>query len=679
MSTNSILNADPAIINQYLSQLSDEELEQLGLKPQQAQGAPADFGGAVFSMPEGGVKISDDTEPGGEPTRLPAGVSLHRENFNGAAPFQTVAAGTVPKLPPGAVLEDTGDHEIKLPPGATLETAPGSESNEKPVPADSLTRAEDRIHESAQTLGREAGAAIDTITGIPGALWHAVADAPTAEEIKSLGVDQSGPAARVANTIQRLLMGGQIREAARFYRDYVKASPEEKRKIENSMLDVAPEAIGAGAGAVLTPKILEQAPAVLKTARELPGKVADAAGSIRPTARAVTRTAANVIKSVDPDVVGIVSPRAAHTLKVAQRAAKVAQKYAAEKPPAEPEITPSEAEPHEGVTSPQTEHAAATEPESAAETPESLKESSASAAETPAEILNQKGSPAELQQLLNDALGGKPLKKGVPLRSQGTAKGAAASSLPEGFTPVDSSVLKGYKYDPATQKFDAVTNSGQHYAHGEVTPELFQKFLDADSKGVAWNELRKSPGVVQTEKNFQPSKPGTIANEAGEIIPKSKAGMQSPVMQKAERLGEFIRGGTGKTAAKAAPAETSAAAAGGDVDLLNQLKQSLDQVQAGKGGVLASAKPADLLDRWGVDPESFAEGREQTRGMKPGESAADLKRLSARYKKGEPVEPVMETRDKDNNIIEVDGRGRALAAHQAGIDRIPIIVRRLRK
>lgn len=113
-------------------------------------------------------------------------------------------------------------------------------------------------------------------------------------------------------------------------------------------------------------------------------------------------------------------------------------------------------------------------------------------------------------------------------------------------------------------------------------------------------------------------------------------------------------------------------------DLTQQLQQSLADVEERKGIVRASAAPKDLLNRWGVDEQSFAEGRAQTRGMKPDESADAIKNLTARYKSGKPVDPVVEIRDADNNLVEVDGRGRALAAQKAGVERIPVIVRRAR-
>lgn len=135
--------------------------------------------------------------------------------------------------------------------------------------------------------------------------------------------------------------------------------------------------------------------------------------------------------------------------------------------------------------------------------------------------------------------------------------------------------------------------------------------------------------------------------------------------------------------------QESAAPGSADEDLTQQLQDSLDLVNARKAvnashagnipesGVMTSVAPKDLLDRWGVDEKSFAAGREQTRGMKPDESASAIAKLKKAYANGQAVEPLLETRDAANNIVDVDGRGRALAAHQAGVERIPIVVRRL--
>lgn len=71
-----------------------------------------------------------------------------------------------------------------------------------------------------------------------------------------------------------------------------------------------------------------------------------------------------------------------------------------------------------------------------------------------------------------------------------------AQSAPEGHTPVDSSALKSYKYDPATKEFESVTTSGAHYIHGDVSPEQAAAFESAESKGKAWNDLRKNSTLV---------------------------------------------------------------------------------------------------------------------------------------------------------------------------------------
>jgi hypothetical protein len=115
-------------------------------------------------------------------------------------------------------------------------------------------------------------------------------------------------------------------------------------------------------------------------------------------------------------------------------------------------------------------------------------------------------STANLTQTLNDALGGKPLKPHVPLRQQLQTATPKASTLPTGFTPVESTVLKGYKYDAAAQEFTAITQNGQTYTHGEVTPDQVAAFESADSQGRAWTqEIRNNSPLVR--KNGVPVKP----------------------------------------------------------------------------------------------------------------------------------------------------------------------------
>ena len=121
----------------------------------------------------------------------------------------------------------------------------------------------------------------------------------------------------------------------------------------------------------------------------------------------------------------------------------------------------------------------------------------AEAVATPAPKITQK----VVEQQLNDALGGRPLQPNVPLRQQVPGKLAAeAPKLLQGFSPVESSALKGFKYDPRSREFETVTQGGQHYVYGDVAPEDARAFMEADSKGTAWSDLRKSPGVTLVAK-----------------------------------------------------------------------------------------------------------------------------------------------------------------------------------
>lgn len=286
--------------------------------------------------------------------------------------------------------------------------------------------------------------------------------------------------------------------------------------------------------------------------------------------------------------------------------------------------------------------------------------------------------PGHIQRLLSDALGNKPLKPGVALKNQPAA--AAKSDLPEGFTPVKSSVLKGYKYDPATQEFEGVTNTGQVYRHAEVTPDQFQKFAAADSKGKAWNELRNNAtplgkvnnGVLQPR--IKPSRT-IVMDENGrpefsDVIEAKKAAQPASETKPAEAETEAAKTETEEPATEKPGA--------GEEDLTALMEQSLDHLKVPEGGVSTSVDPAALTKRWGVDTESLTNGGEQTRGMTPEQTEAYINKLAESYKKGRPVEPVLETRDAENNLIDADGRARAVAAQRAGIKRIPIIVRRLR-
>jgi len=149
--------------------------------------------------------------------------------------------------------------------------------------------------------------------------------------------------------------------------------------------------------------------------------------------------------------------------------------------------------------------------------------------------------PSVVEQQLRDALGGSgPLKKGVSLRNQNqpvpppassatapstesaaatpASSSSASRPLPKDFTPVKSSVLKGYHYDPEVREFHTVTNAGQHYIYGDVSPADAEAFEAADSKGKAWNQIRNNPRVANVVNGeriaFRPTRGSASPDDA---------------------------------------------------------------------------------------------------------------------------------------------------------------------
>jgi hypothetical protein len=111
---------------------------------------------------------------------------------------------------------------------------------------------------------------------------------------------------------------------------------------------------------------------------------------------------------------------------------------------------------------------------------------------------------ARANQIANLAVEGaggdipKPLQPNVPLKNQGgvvTPK-APAVDLAPGHTPVDSTALSSYKYDPASKEFEVQMKSdpSKVYVFGDAAPEDVAKFEAADSKGKAWHALKDKIG-----------------------------------------------------------------------------------------------------------------------------------------------------------------------------------------
>ena len=253
-------------------------------------------------------------------------------------------------------------------------------------------------------------------------------------------------------------------------------------------LSVLPEALGAGTGTVAAGTAAGQA------AGAAAGQVPALARGAKPAIGATLRAAGDI---VDPEITGIISPRLAHLQRVAGRIGKAMGSAKATAPVSE---APA-AEDFEGITSPQTE-AAGTQSEAE---PEPEKAAAAAAAPLQPTKPAPDTSPKSVQSQINDALGGRPLVRGVSLKNQPSAQATAAGKLPEGYTPVNSTLLKGYKYDPGAQEFSAILQDGQSYTHGNVNPDQVAAFEGANSKGNGWTKaIKQGPGTVLVRKNGRP-------------------------------------------------------------------------------------------------------------------------------------------------------------------------------
>jgi KTSC domain len=654
------------------------------------EGAPADFNGPVFPNPDH-IRPQLDTDPAVPVTRLPNGVSFQKNNFSGAPQMDVSNPAATDVIP--AMDRTVGAKMSAQPtpqPGATVPIfAPDGTLGD--IPADQLV--------AAVKSGAKPGVHVTAPDGSPGVIpadrmQEAVKAGAKIVPIEDQPVQHPGFWASLGSDLGGLLHASGFSPYPGMDQD-AKSAAAQQAHDQDQARKQAGYSLPYRAAAPVAQAAGLNVPGMEESAKEgdVGGVLGHAAAPVVTMAAGEALAhgapaAADVMKSAAESragrAIGKTAVEAATDFPVIRKLAKLKENYDATAPGAQSELDATgENEPFAGGPDeppPQKVLDATGEnkpfaggmDEAAPAKPAAQSSPAAAASATPA----AKPATAQvLEQQLNDALGGRPLKPGVSLKNQPAAQAAAAGKLPDGFTPVDSTALKGYKYDPAAQEFTAITSNGQTYTHGEVTPAQVSAFENADSKGRAWTTAIKNSSPL-VRKNGVPVKPATMGAQGGDVIPKSQAGMQT------------------ETAAET-PAEKPAAqsAAAPDEDLTSLLQKSLDEIRGKKtgavktqsldeinppaGGVMTTADPGELTKRWGVDSESLAEGREQTRGMSPQQTEQYIQKLTDAYKKGQPVEPVMETRDADNNIVSVDGRARAIAAQRAGVERVPIMIRRI--
>lgn len=594
------------LTDEEFSALTPEELEATGFA-EPREGAPADFGGRVLPNPNH-IEPHLDTDPIAPVTRLPVGVSFHKQNFTGEPQMDVsnpAATDVIPAAGRTVAAQMTatpahGPWEKYAKPAATTDTtaaaaAPGpwtkyaKTPTPTPVPPKAPPKkaaAPDRFAQDkaitdafaenhpilgpiARALVTGGQSAANAITETPGQIYHAIADPVKNDEI---GLTPE----------QRLIyrMGGK--QAIEAGQDYAtgKVTPA-------GAASVLPEALATGVGTVA-------GGAVYGKGGEIAGDV------IAPAAKAIAE-----------------NPKAIATapIRLAARSAETAlnQKL------------------------------------------------------VPLKKIANINTPADLAESIDVKvpgrdLGLKPIPK--PPARIGAELDATAENKP---------FAGGLdEYVPKREKILDATGENRPFAGGLDEPPAPKPAKTTTPKAAPAAKIEPVPAAI-AQPPVSPIEAATapIETPAPKTAPAPAA---AAIPKTADPILDRLRA----NAAKIETAEKTAARvpeAGEDLEELG--KQSVAEVNARKNQVQTTVAPKDLLDRWGVDEKSFTEGREQTRGLKPEESAKAIAELEKAYAKGKRVQPVVEVRDADNNIVEVDGRSRALAAHRAGVERIPIIVRRL--
>jgi hypothetical protein len=405
------------------------------------------------------------------------------------------------------------------------------------------------------TLSRETKAAGSTIAGMPAAVYHAFTDPATPEETDKFGgPDEVTGAKKVGLGVYRMAIAPP-EVAGKFYWDAAHGKYGDASAVESAMLSESPEAIGQGAGAVVAGKVAQAAPGVASAVIEkAPAALQAATDTGAAGVRAAVRGANTVLEKAPGSVGAATGAAIGHASGVPYggevggivggavgRELLPKVQIPGESFGLPKRITGGPASAPAYVEPPPATNPGAPLPE--APSPELLQgnallrpgaapppEPAAALGDLPVHAVQQAlqelgpkapisdlteraNNIAKLGDLLNDGLGGKPLQPNIPLRDQLNAATPNAN-LPEGHIPVESSALKSYKYDPIAHEFESLTQNGQHYIYGDVPPEAAAKFEAADSKGKAWNDLRKTPGVtrVATVINgkrvpFKPSAP----------------------------------------------------------------------------------------------------------------------------------------------------------------------------
>jgi hypothetical protein len=306
----------------------------------------------------------------------------------------------------------------------------------------------------------------------------------------------------------------------------------------------------------------------------------------------------------------------------------------------------------------------------------------------------------QIGNAVDEAVGNKPAV--VKPVNVGKPEAPRVEPIP-GHTPVKSTAMESYKYDPTTGELQVLrkgANNGQVYqgvkpeevsaaeeaiAKGESAMRTFQKIENAHAKAgvidrtgkVTLNTRGTSAEGRLEGKNIQAPRTSKMGDEeAVKFI--NEHPVSGSVFEKAGNKPEFdrqvgkIRGLKGRIGEPGAPEDL--------------VEQEL-RLGGSQGGVFAA--PKNIVEESGwvnstVPPDAFldkvapGQSMEYKLGLdrRTGKNIPDIPALIEAYRSGKPVPPVELTYDASGNVTGADGIKRALAAKEAGIDRIPIRIKR---
>jgi len=191
----------------------------------------------------------------------------------------------------------------------------------------------------------------------------------------------------------------------------------------------------------------------------------------------------------------------------------------------------------------------------------------------------------QLGQQLNDALGGKTAaERRPPCATRGSALPARRGHFPSRRFSLQTTRRhsKATSTIPRPASLSPSRRAAQHYVHGDVTPEAAKVFEDADSKGRAWQDIRKNGTLVAKVVNGS-----RVPIRRGPVSVDAEGTTLDPLTQKLNNLTEIIQASRGGGKPGVTPAIPPSD------DLLENLQKSLDLVKKQRGHRLnaITAKP----------------------------------------------------------------------------------------